>query len=74
MFGIKLIIKLSSVTYAFKARELLNRKNIKSTVMKNPKPSKGEGCGYILIVENAKEDVIGYLKENKIAYKEAVLK
>ena len=33
-----LIIKLSSVTYALKARDTLKLKGVRSTVEKNPRP------------------------------------
>ena len=71
MFEINLIIKLSSVTYALRARELLNSINVKSKVQKNPSPKKGEGCGYMLIVFNPKKDVLRYLEGHKIQIKEA---
>lgn len=65
-------IKLSSVTYALKARELLLRRNVKSKIIKNPSPKKGEGCGYVLSVYNPPFDVKGYLELNNIAVKDAV--
>lgn len=71
MFIIKLIIKLSSVTYALKARELLSSHNIKSKIQKNPSPKRGEGCGYVLIVFNPKSDIISLLKSHSIPIKEA---
>ena len=45
-----LIIKLSSVTYALKARDTLKLKGVRSTVEKNPRPKTKEGCTYILYV------------------------
>lgn len=68
----KLTIKLNSVTYAMKAGALLRSKNIKSSVIKNPRPKKGEGCGYLLIVNNASEGVLTYLIDNGVEIKEAV--
>lgn len=65
-------IKLSSVTYAFKARELLIKRNVKSKIIKNPSPKKGEGCGYVLTVYNPAFDVKSYLELNNIAVKDAV--
>lgn len=70
----KLIIKLTSVTYAIKARDILKSKGIKSIVQKNPNPDKGEGCGYILVVQNAPEDTVNTLKFYGIDIKEAVWK
>lgn len=68
----KLTVKLNSVTYAMKAGALLRSKNIKSNVIKNPRPKKGEGCGYLLIVNNASEGVLTYLIDNGVEIKEAV--
>lgn len=70
----KLIVKLNSVTYALKANTVLQRKNIKSVVKKNPNPKKGEGCGYLLIVPNAPNNTVEFLKENGVDIKEAVWK
>ncbi len=68
----KLIIKLNSVTYAMKASSLLKNINIKSEILKNPRPKKGEGCGYILKINNASNEALNYLKENGVEIKEAV--
>ncbi len=65
-------IKLSSVTYALKARELLLRRNVKSKIIKNPSPKKGEGCGYLLTVFNPPFDVKSYLEQSNIAVRDAV--
>jgi len=70
VFFINTVIKLSSVTYALKARELLIRRNVKSKIQKNPSPKKGEGCGYMLTVFNPPFDVKAYLKANNISFKE----
>ena len=58
----RLIIKVGSVTFALKARDILSARNIRSFVRKPPNPSKGEGCGYSLVVPNATESVIGVLR------------
>ena len=58
----RLIIKVGSVTFALKARDILSARNIRSFVRKTPNPSKGEGCGYSLVVPNATESVIGVLR------------
>lgn len=68
----KLTVKLNSVTYAMKAGALLRSRNIKSSVIKNPRPGKGEGCGYLLIINNASESVLDFLTENGVDIKEAV--
>ena len=58
----RLIIKVGSVTCVFKARVILLARKIRSFVRKTPHPSKGEGCGYSLVVPNATESVIGVLR------------
>ena len=68
----KLSIKLNSVTYAMKASSLLKNRNIKSEIIKNPRPKKGEGCGYVVKINNASEDLLNYLKANGVEIKEAV--
>lgn len=67
----KLIVKLNSVTYALKANTVLQRNNIKSVVQKNPNPKKGEGCGYILTVQNAPANTLEILKDNGVVVVEA---
>ncbi|MBR0541431.1 MAG: DUF3343 domain-containing protein [Clostridia bacterium] len=62
----KLIIKLNSVTYALKAKEALRKNGISSKIYKNPNPKKGEGCGYILSVNNANKNVLRILETNRV--------
>ncbi|MBQ5994372.1 MAG: DUF3343 domain-containing protein [Clostridia bacterium] len=70
----KLILKFNSVTYALKAQSVLKRKRIKHKLTKNPEPKKGEGCGYIITVDNADTSLAAYLDGEGIAYKEAIWK
>ncbi len=67
----KLTVKLTSVTYAIKARDVLRRQGIKATFRKNPKPENGEGCGYVLTVSNAPENTLQILTFNGIDIKES---
>lgn len=46
------IIKLQSITYATKARNLLLKFGISSEIMKSPKLSGESTCGYSLVVPN----------------------
>ena len=47
----------------FAAVDKVNKtKSKKTKVRKTPNPSKGEGCGYSLVVPNATESVIGVLR------------
>lgn len=64
--NMKLIIKLNSVTYALKAKEVLRKNGISSKISKNPNPKKGEGCGYILSVNNASKNVLRILETNRV--------
>ena len=74
MFKINLIIKLNSITYAVKARELIKKRNYKAIIRKNPNPKKGEGCGYEITVPGADESLVTYLEMNRIPVIEAVRK
>lgn len=65
----KAVIKFSSVTYALKAKEIIESSGEKAILRKNPKPSKNEGCGYSLIVNGNINSIINLLDINKIKYK-----
>lgn len=58
----RLIIKVGSVTYALKAKDILQNRGINCQIRKTSNPAKGEGCGYTVIVPNAVESVIGILR------------
>lgn len=64
----KMIIKFSSVTYALKAKEIIERSGGKAVMKKNPKPSKKEGCGYSLTVVGNTGKFITLLDLNKIRF------
>lgn len=68
----RLKIKLNSVTYAMKAKDILKSKGIESIVRKNPKPKSGEGCGYTLVVKSAPENTVDILRFNGVEVIEAV--
>lgn len=61
-------IKFSSVTYAFKAKEIIEQNGGKVSIRKNPNPKKGEGCGYSLTVYGNVDKYINLIKINKIKY------
>lgn len=65
----KAIIKFSSVTYALKAKEIVEHTGGGATLRKNPAPSKNEGCGYSLTVNGNLKVIIDLLNMNKIKYK-----
>ena len=58
----KLVIKVGSVTYALKAKDILRGRGIKSVIRKTPNPAKGEGCGYSVVVPGANDAVTGILR------------
>lgn len=45
-------LKVGSVTYAMKGRDLLQKNGYKVSITRNPHPGKDEGCGYIIIISN----------------------
>lgn len=67
----KLAIKLSSVTYALKAKTILSRYGVYAQVERNPHPQKNEGCGYRLIVPETTLNVLDVLREERIKVLEA---
>lgn len=46
----KMRIKVGSVTYAMKAKDVLRQYGLRVQVIKTAKPMKNEGCGYSLVV------------------------
>ena len=63
----RVIIKFSSVTHALRAKEIVEQRGSKAIIRKNSNPSRGEGCGYSMIVsENT--DIINLLKINHVKY------
>lgn len=64
-------LKFNSVTYALKAKDILKEQGMKSYIKKNPNPKKGEGCGYFLVIPEAKENVESTLKFHGLTFTEA---
>ncbi len=62
------LIMMSSITYAMRGRELLQRNGIKSVIERTPKNSQRQGCGYSLRVPSGIEEAERILKENGIKY------
>lgn len=46
-------IKFDSQTYGEKAKNLLNRYNMKSHLRRNPNPDRKEGCNFALFVDGS---------------------
>ena len=64
-----IIITLSSVTYALKAKKLLERAGIKGTLIKNDSSKNEKGCTYgVRIDARHLYDAIAILKNKEIQY------
>ncbi|MBR2877246.1 MAG: DUF3343 domain-containing protein [Clostridia bacterium] len=59
-------IKVGSVTLAIKGRDLLQKNGYKAYLTRNPNPSHGEGCGYIIYVYNPDKQCFRILQNNGI--------
>lgn len=66
----KILIQMTSITYAMKAKDLLNQKRIYCEIEKTPK-NIGSGCGYSIRIKDSKNYILKILDENKIPHKEA---
>ena len=64
-----IIITVSSVTYAIKAKRLLERERIKATLIKSSSSKSNEGCTYgVKIDSNYLYDAVAILKNKGIQY------
>jgi hypothetical protein len=59
-------IKVTSVTYAMKGRDLLQKNGYKAYLTRNPHPEDDEGCGYVIYVNNPDKKCFEILKRNRI--------
>lgn len=59
-------IKVTSVTYAMKGRDLLQKNGYKAYLTRNPHPVDDEGCGYVIYVNNLEKRCYEILKRNGI--------
>ncbi len=59
------IIITGTVTYAMRAREILNRDGFNSRIVR-VKASPTNGCGYGVFVQRNLEEAISLLKDNEI--------
>ncbi len=59
-------IKVTSVTYAMKGRDLLQKNGYKAYLTRNPHPVDDEGCGYVIYVNNMDKRCYEILKRNGI--------
>ena len=59
-------IKVGSLTFAMKGRELLQKNGYKAYLTRNPNPETDEGCGYVIYVNNIDKRCFEILKRNGI--------
>lgn len=55
-------IKVGSLTYAMKGRDLLQKNGYKAYLTRNPNPEAEEGCGYVIYVGNIDKRCFSVLK------------
>ena len=67
----KTLISMTSITYAMKAKKLLNGLGFYCEIEKTPKNA-GSGCGYSIRVKNPPGVITAKLDEYKIPYKEVL--
>ena len=59
-------IKVASVTYAMKGREILQKNGYKAYLTRNPHPENDEGCGYVIYVNNMDKTCFNILKNTGV--------
>ena len=64
----KNLIAMTSITYALKAKRLLNNKGYYCEVVRTPK-NLSTGCGYSLSVTKDPREIILILEDNNIPHK-----
>lgn len=64
------LIAMTSITYAMKAKALLNEKGLYCEIQRTPKDI-GSGCGYSLRVQNDPNTIIAFLESGNIPHKDA---
>lgn len=63
----KIRIKVGSVTYAMKAKAVLQRYGLRVQIIKTAKPMKNEGCGYSLVVPATDLNVAEILRREGVS-------
>lgn len=59
-------IKVGSVTYAMKGRDLLQKNGYKAYLTRNPHPDDDDGCGYVIYVNDIDRRCFDILKRGGI--------
>lgn len=65
----KSLIMVSSITYAMKGRDLLQRRGFRAYVERAPRGAEDAGCGYGIYVPDRTEEAVELLKEARIPVK-----
>ncbi len=64
----KAVVKFSSVTYAMKAKMVVEKNGGNAFLRKNTKINSDEGCGYSLVVSGNINKMLTLLDLNKVKY------
>lgn len=64
----KAIVKFSSVTYALKAKGIVEKYGGKAIIRKSAKATVGEGCGYSLIITGNVTKALNLFDLNRVKY------
>ncbi len=62
----KAAVKVGSVTYAVKGKDLLLRNGFRVYLTRDTNPKMGEGCGYLLYVDGNVNAALSILKKNGV--------
>lgn len=62
------LITMTSITYAMKAKQLLNSRKMYCEIEKTPK-NIGTGCGYSIRIKDEPKEIMQILDANHIPYK-----
>ncbi len=65
----KSLIMVSSITYAMKGRDLLQRRGFRAYVERAPRGAGDAGCGYGIYVPERTEEAAGLLREMGVPVK-----
>lgn len=65
------LIAMTSITYAMKAKTILNGKGYYCEITRTPK-NMSTGCGYSIIIQNDHDEITKILDEHDIKYKEVL--
>ena len=66
VFTMSIYIKVGSVTNAQRAKSILQRNGVRSYMQRLENPAPGDGCGYVLRVEDRRENAVELLQRNGI--------